>query len=219
MKSGISGLDGLYEFKPKQVILVYGPPGPEKSVLIQQFLYAGLVRGEPGIYVTTDQSPQEVRDIMIARGWKIDEFEKGGLLKFVDCYSWTMHEKDRGLSVTMINSPSALSDISISVSSLLKPNTRVVFDSMSTMLLYNDPKAVFRFFQVLGSKIKSAGAIMLVQLEEGMHGEEVRVTLEHLTDGTINVKTSPDHVLRLERIAQTDWVGYKVTDKGMAVLV
>ena len=219
MKSGISGLDKLYELKPKQVIIVYGPPGPEKSVLAQQFLYGGLSGGEPGIYVTTDHSPQELRDVMKSRGWGVEEAEKKRLLKFVDCYSWTVHEKDRSLSVTTIPTPSALSDISISISSLLKPNSRVILDSLSTLLLYNESKPVFRFLQVLGSKVKSSSSTIMVLLEEGMHDEEVKVSIEHLTDGTIHMKTSPDHVLKLERLSPSDWVGYKVTDKGMEILV
>jgi KaiC/GvpD/RAD55 family RecA-like ATPase len=220
MESGIPGLDKLYEFQPKQIILIYGPPGPEKSDLAQQFIFEGLKRGEPAIYITTDHSPQEIRELMFNRGWDVTPFEESGQFRFIDCYSWTIHEKDRSTSVTTIPSPTALSELAIATTMLEQkmPGARIIFDSMSTILLYNEETSVFKFFQVLASKTKHFGAMMLVLLEEGMHPESVRVTLEHLTDGTIIMKTVPDHQMKLERVTNTDWVSYKITDEGVIIL-
>jgi KaiC/GvpD/RAD55 family RecA-like ATPase len=220
MESGIPGLDKLYEFKKKQIILTYGPPGPEKSVLAQQFIFEGLKKGEPAIYITTDHSPQEVRELMLARGWDITPYEQSGQFRFIDCYSWTIHEKDRSPSVTTSPSPSALSEMAIAISMLEQKlkGARVIFDSLSTILLYNEETSVFKFMQVMASKTKHFEAFMMVLLEDGMHPESVRVTLEHLTDGSLIMKTVPDHQLKLERITTSDWVSYKITDEGVVVL-
>ena len=220
MESGIPGLDKLYKFQKKQIILVYGPPGPEKADFAQQFIFEGLKAGEPAIYITMDHSPQEIRELMLNRGWDISQFEESGQFRFIDCYSWTIHEKDPSHSVTTIPSPSALSELAIAISMLMQKmkEARVVFDSMSTILLYNEETAVFKFFQVLASKTKHFGAMMIVLLEAGMHPESVKVTIEHLTDGTLLMKTFPDQVLKIERIANTDWVSYKITDEGVVVL-
>lgn len=220
MESGIPGLDQIYEFQPKQIILVLGPPGPEKQDFAQQFIFEGLRRGEPAVYITTDHSPQEIREAMFNRGWDVTQFEQSGQLRFIDCYSWTIHEKDQSPFVTTIPSPSALSELAIAVSMLEQKmkGARIVFDSLSTILLYNEETAVFKFFQVLASKTKHFDAFMLVLLEEGMHQEKVRVTIEHLTDGTLVMKPFPEQQLRLERITNTDWVSYKITDEGIIVL-
>lgn len=220
MESGIPGLDSLYQFQPKQIILLLGPPGPEKADLAQQIVFEGLKRGEPGIYITTDHSPQEVREAFYNRGWDTSSYEQSGQFRIIDCYSWTIHERDPSPGVTTIPSPAALSELAIGISLLEQKmeHARVVFDSLSTILLYNDQTALFKFFQVIASKTKHFGAFMLVLLEEGMHNETVRVTLEHLTDGTLSVKTFPEQQLRIERIANTDWISYKITDQGMMVL-
>ncbi len=221
MESGIPGLDALYTFLAKQIILVFGPPGPEKECLAQQMLFEGLKKGEPAIYITTDHTPQEIREAMAGRGWDIAAYEQSGQLHFVDCYSWTIHERDPSPSVTTIPSPSALSELAIGISVLEQkmPGARIAFDCLSTLLLYNEEAAVFKFFQVLASKTRHYGAFMLVLLEEGMHPESVKVTLEHLTDGTLAVKSFPDPQLRIERIANTEWAGYQLTDQGLQVVV
>lgn len=213
-------MDKLYEFKPRQVVLFYGPPGPEKGIFMQQFIWEGLQDGDTCVYVTTDHAPAEIRGIMAMRGWDLSKYEKEGQMNFVDCFSWTVHEKDPSPSVVTIPSPSSLSEIAITVSTLLQKSerARIVFDGLSTILLYNDPTAVFRFFQALSAKVKYYGAVMFALLEEGMHQESVKVTLEHLSDGTINLKTVPDHVLKIERLATTEWSGYRVTDEGVVIL-
>ena len=220
MESGIPGFDKVYTFQRKQVILCLGPPSPEKITFIQQFLFGGLGAGEPGLYLTMDHTPSEVRADMERNGWDVKKYEDTGLLRFVDCFSWIIHEKDMNPSVTTITSPSALSEIAIAISTLLDQvkNARVVIDSLSTMMLYNDPTSVFRFFQLIGSKIKKNEAVMIALLEEGMHAEQVNVTLEHLSDGTLKIKTVPDHMLRIERLSNADWVAYKLTEKGLVVL-
>ncbi len=220
MKSGIPGLDKIYEFKSKQTLLISGPPGPEKKGLAQQFLYTGLTQGEPGVYITTDHTPQELRDEMAEHGWDVSDFEKQGLMHFIDCHSWIIHEKDSSPSVTSIPSPSALSELAIETTKILQkmPNARVIFDSISTVLLYNEPRSVFRFLQVLTSKSKQYNAMMMILVEEGMHESEVCVTLEHLTDGNILIETVPDRQLRIERVFDSEWIPYKMTREGILIL-
>jgi len=62
VKSGIKGLDALIEggFPRNSITLISGPPGTGKSLLCLQYLYYGAMHGEPGMYVTSEQSKEDL---------------------------------------------------------------------------------------------------------------------------------------------------------------
>jgi len=84
VKSGTPGLDELFGttgFKEKSSILVSGEPGAGKSILALQFIYNGArLYGETGIYVTSEQSIQKVRENAKSLGMDLEELEKKGLV-------------------------------------------------------------------------------------------------------------------------------------------
>jgi circadian clock protein KaiC len=85
--SGISGLDELLRggFPKDRTILVYGGPGSGKTTLCTQYLYHGAVNyDEPGIFITLNETPNEIRDNMSSFGWDLERLEKTGLLSILD---------------------------------------------------------------------------------------------------------------------------------------
>ncbi|MCD6481111.1 MAG: recombinase RecA, partial [Thermoplasmata archaeon] len=65
---------------------------------------------------------------------------------------------------------------------------RLVFDSLSTLIVYSDAKAVFRFLQVLSGMCKRSNVTSLFSMTRGMH-EEIEVqTIKHLMDGVIEMR-------------------------------
>jgi archaellum biogenesis ATPase FlaH len=72
---------------------------------------------------------------------------------------------------------------------------RVIFNSLSTVLMYSNPQTVGRFLQVIIARVKKAGGSILLTLEEGMHDEKVIITIEHLMDAIIHVKKEEGKVL------------------------
>jgi KaiC/GvpD/RAD55 family RecA-like ATPase len=58
------GVDGLMEFIPGlpkgDAILVRGEPGTGKTILCLQFLHKGTEKGEKGVYITTEETPETV---------------------------------------------------------------------------------------------------------------------------------------------------------------
>lgn len=86
IKSGIKGLDELIGggYLENSVILVSGKAGAGKTLFSTCFLYEGLKNGEAGIFVVTEQSPEELKkDIFLTFGWNLEEFEKKDLLRFI----------------------------------------------------------------------------------------------------------------------------------------
>ena len=195
MITGIDVLDKAGGIPENSNVLLIGPPGPEKMIISLKMLNASLRAGRKGVYVTTDILPSEIEKRSKSASVDVSEFTNKSL-RFVDCFSWTLGEampgkKTEERSDIAVPGPSALNDLSIGITQSLREqeNANVVFHSISTLLLYNTPEIIFRFVQIMGSRLKVAGATTLMHCEANMHDEKVIVTLKHLTDHVIELKT------------------------------
>lgn len=87
IKSGVYGLNelmdgGIYENSTSVVI---GASGAGKTTFATQFLRRGLEHGEEGIYITLDESPEQLLREAIAMGWDdAEDYLKNGSFVFVD---------------------------------------------------------------------------------------------------------------------------------------
>ncbi len=65
--------------------LISGTSGSSKTVFAVQFLAAGIMRAnEPGVFVTFEESPEDIRANMRGFGWDIASWEAMGKWAFVD---------------------------------------------------------------------------------------------------------------------------------------
>ena len=65
--------------------LVAGTAGSAKTVLAAQFLAEGILHSrEGGVFVTFEESPDDLRRNMASFGWPIAEWERQGLWRFID---------------------------------------------------------------------------------------------------------------------------------------
>ncbi len=85
-KTGIKGLDELIEGGiPKgRTILVTGGSGTGKTILGMQFIYNGAKSGEPGVYLTMEEKPSNIRKEMKEFGMDVSKMEKDGKIALVD---------------------------------------------------------------------------------------------------------------------------------------
>jgi circadian clock protein KaiC len=84
VKTGVEGLDqALNGGIPKgNVVLVSGSAGTGKTLLCLSFVYYGATKfKEPGIYVSTDQTEEELRAEASNFGWDLEALEKKKMLK------------------------------------------------------------------------------------------------------------------------------------------
>jgi KaiC/GvpD/RAD55 family RecA-like ATPase len=84
--TGVIGLNSKMEggFVRGSVNFVTGKTGTGKTAFCASFLYAGALRGEKGIYVTTEEREEDIKnDIKAMFYWDLEEMEKKGLLKFL----------------------------------------------------------------------------------------------------------------------------------------
>ncbi len=65
--------------------LVSGTAGSAKTVFAVQFLARGIIgANEPGVFVTFEESPEDIAANMLGFGWDLAEWESEGKLAFVD---------------------------------------------------------------------------------------------------------------------------------------
>ncbi|MBW2983797.1 AAA family ATPase [Candidatus Woesearchaeota archaeon] len=85
IETGISGLDEVLKggMREGASVLVTGPPGSGKSILAIQFIVEGAKRGEAGIYITSEETVEDVRSYAEALGLDMKEYEKKGLITLV----------------------------------------------------------------------------------------------------------------------------------------
>src|SRR4051812_12450453 len=86
LSTGIPSFDviakgGLPEHR---TTLISGTAGSGKTVFAMQFLAAGIQLGEPGVFVTFEESADDIRKNMRSFGWDLAKWEREGQLSFVD---------------------------------------------------------------------------------------------------------------------------------------
>ena len=88
VSTGIPGVDKILEGKglPRgQTILISGGPGSGKTTFAIQFLYTGMTQyDEPGIYITLDEEPDDIRKNMLKYGWDLKKLEEEKKLMFIN---------------------------------------------------------------------------------------------------------------------------------------
>ncbi len=190
IKTGIPGMDELlYGGIPKRnVVLLSGGPGTGKTIFSQQYLYSGLMRGEPGIYVALEEHPVQVRRNMAEFGWDVRRFEEEGLFAIVDAFTGGIGEaaKRERYVVSSVDDFGEFIDVVKQALRELKA-VRVAVDSVST--LYITKPAVARGILMNLKRVLAgygATAILVSQVsvtERGFGGPGV----EHAVDGIIRL--------------------------------
>jgi circadian clock protein KaiC len=87
LPTGIPGFDllAMGGLPKNRTTLVSGTAGSAKTVFVTQFLVEGIRQaGEPCVFVTLEETPDDIRSNMLSLGWDIPRWEADGLWLFVD---------------------------------------------------------------------------------------------------------------------------------------
>ncbi len=175
-------------------VAIYGPAFTGKEIILNNFIADGLKKGVPAIYVLTDKMPTNIREEMkyIISGY--EEYEKIGLIKYVDAYSKSMGEIGDDPYTIYIDQPSDYKELLKAVDDLASgfkkkyKYYRIGFRTISTLTAYSDVTTTFRFLQPFVGRRKRDKAVSMYVLEKGMHGEQEIQTLGSAMDGMIDLK-------------------------------
>ena len=225
VKTGISKLDKLLEggFPKNSTILLIGPPGSCKTIFVNQFINKGLELGESALYITTDHSPQEVKEMAVefSQNFRANENRK---LVFLDAYSWRINKKGGKF---FVDSLSDLNQINMTISDALvflgSSEKRIALDSISSMILYSDPDTVTRFLQTISAKSKASNSTLIMTIEEGVHDKKTINMLNYVADGCIKFKIEEGkRFLKIIKMAQTkhplEWIPFDVFGTGLDLI-
>jgi circadian clock protein KaiC len=152
INSGIPGLDKLMEggFVKGSTVLVSGSAGTGKTIFCTQFIWEGLKRGENCMFITLEESPDDIIGDVKRFGWDLQ--------KYIDEKKLFLAAKD----------PFQMTDI---VSPLLdevkeKKVQRVVIDSTALLeLYYKDSSDVRKELFKLLAGLKSSGTTSMITSE------------------------------------------------------
>jgi len=188
--------------EPGSNILIAGPPLSGKRRLAVEALEHGSVDGEGVIVVTTrDNSERIIDDFRTI----LDDPESTDL-GIVDCV--TKHQGRNVQDSDMIkyaSSPVDMTGIGIKFSEFVEEfyrnrgieKNRVMFDSLSTLLMYSNLQTVFRFMHVFTSRVENADAVGIHVIESTAHDEETMNTLKQLFDGIVRTDDERNVTLQL----------------------
>ncbi len=190
VKTGIKGLDEILNggIPKRNIVLLSGGPGTGKSILGQQFIYHGLKSEEPGIIVTLEEHPVQVRVNMSQFGWDVREFEEEGKFAIVDAFTAGIGEAAKREKYVVKDPDDVFSLLEILRKAVKEINAeRVVIDSVSTLYLTKPSLARSTLIQI--KKVLSGlgcTSLLVSQVsvtERGFGGPGV----EHATDGIIRL--------------------------------
>jgi len=159
VKTGIPGLDKICGggFTKGSVVTVAGTPGVGKTLFSLQYIYKGaLDYGEPGLFMSTEETPEMIRYHAKCLGWDDwDKLEKEGLVTVIQPGIMSQAHMTSAPSFTGL-----LEDIS------RYKVQRFAFDSWNTLkMFFGDEKGVrVNVFRLI-NHIKSMGLTSIITTE------------------------------------------------------
>src|SRR2546430_909253 len=206
---------------------VYGPAYVGKEVLVSLFMAEGLKKGVPVLWILTDKGPTEVREEMAFALPGYEEYEKLGLVQYIDTYSKSMGAEASDPNTTYIDEPTDYQSILKAVDARAAewkkkyPTYRLAFRSVSTLIAYLDPTTTFKFLQPFVGRRKRDKAVAFYVIEKGMHEEQEIQMLGSLMDGSIEFKVEQlKSFLSIKGICDVQsrgWIRYTYTKSSVSV--
>jgi KaiC/GvpD/RAD55 family RecA-like ATPase len=201
--SGIHALDVALKggFTRPSNLLIMGDAWSSKRELGMTMLSAGLQNNEAAICISATSTAEEARAHWFDFGLN-PNLEHQGRVKFVDCYS-----KMIGVNVSDTPSikrvPSIIdyTKLAMTVNELcagyLSKNiaVRVLFDSLSTLLIYSSLQTVMRFLHIFLGQLRKQNVLGFLIVEEGTHDLLTLNQLKSFSNGAITVEAN---ILRCE---------------------
>ncbi|TLZ65221.1 MAG: hypothetical protein E6K13_00005, partial [Methanobacteriota archaeon] len=173
---------------------IYGPAHVGKEVVVNQFMAEGLRKGVPILWVLTDKQPADIREEMAFVLPGYEEYEKLGLVKYVDAYSKSMGAEANDANTSYVNDLTDFAATAKAVDAVASefkkkyPYYRIAFRSVSTLIAYLDPTTTFKFLQPFVGRRKRDKAVSLYVIEKGMHEDKEIEMLSSMMDGTFEFK-------------------------------
>src|SRR5881296_2409682 len=221
IRSGIPGLDNLVEggFRDKTCIVIVGSSGTGKTTFTIQYVLHGLENGEQGLYVTLEESPEQIMREAELMGFDLKKYHEKDL--------FFIHLKGKNFKKMIEEQLPQL----VKARSDYQIKTRVVIDPMTPVIWATQDKLEQR--ELIGKlfyTLKELGVVLCTVEEHAKPGETVGedVLLPiYLSDGAIHLEYYPIggafnrtlKVLKMRGIHHGEGVYPYIFARGMGVVV
>ena len=150
--TGIPGLDKLMcgGIPKGTTTLITGATGTGKTIFQLQFLWEGLQRGERVLFITLEESPEDIKADGLQFGWDFEKYEKNEQFGIVAYEPFEISSTNMRLRELIIN----------------RNYTRLAIDSTSLLGMYTkDDYKVRKGLYAVISTIKSTGCTAIISAE------------------------------------------------------
>jgi len=231
ISSGIQGFDELVEggLIKDRVYLVSGSSGSGKTIFSMQFIYNGITQfKENGVYVTFEETPEQLRRDMSALKWELRPLEEAGKLALIDATSARvgLGSKEKFVIPRPVTLDSILFEIYKTIQRI--GAKRVVIDCLDAMELQTKSPEDFRASLLkLISILKSFNCTSFLVIEAPEKKISRRGVSEFVSDGIICLYYVLEDDRRVRKIEvlkmrgtehSSRTVPFQIGENGIAVL-
>jgi len=234
IKTGIIGLDekiqgGLIK---GSVNFVTGKTGTGKTAFCASFLYAGVIAGEKGLYITTEEREEDIKkDIKSMFNWDFEQFEKNGLIKFLSIKPDIPTKMITGEDVSKIVKL-YMYELASQIENAIKQfkAQRIVVDSVSLVELFIRDEYLRKIaLMQLIDRLKELNVTVLLTgaVPEGQEVLSTTGIIEFLTDSVIKLDFVPvaeefKRTLTVRKMRRTDHSilihPFEITKEGVRII-
>ena len=223
-ESGIPGFDALAAddggIMENTVSLLYGPPKVGKSIFCYQFMYNGLLKGEPCLYITADYGWKQLQQRTMDFNWFIQSYLQDQNLYVIDLLSRLsgakLEEKNNYKISSLQNPTDMMVKVGIGTRSVFQKSSkfRSIFDSATTEFAFNPPQLVLRVLKSYISRIKEANGAAIIIHTEGSVDNQTDENLIELVDNVIKMDGEK---ITFESSTHEAESNYKISSSGISV--
>jgi KaiC/GvpD/RAD55 family RecA-like ATPase len=223
-----TGLDILDKALPEGIpsastVLVLSDPGTGVENLVTHFVSQHIEAGKQVAYVTLDNFPPNIRQMVQARLEKSDV--DWSSLIFIDCYSKAVGVDSDEFSTV---DPDNLSAISIAISDIMSKSqiSLIVLDSFNTLIRKRGGHSAIEFLRVLVARARQSKCLCMVTMNRKAFHPAIVASAQDVVDGVIELRLEEEtegmersvRVLKMFATKHLNaWIPYDVSEDGELV--
>jgi KaiC/GvpD/RAD55 family RecA-like ATPase len=230
---GIPGVDKILAgngFPKGHTILINGGPGSGKTTFSTQFLYSGAVNyEEPGVLVTMDEEPEDIKKNLMKFGWDLEGLEKENMIKFINVSPVRISPSESGLvqlGMKEFRLVKLLDAIKKGVNEINAK--RIVIDplTMFTIQFPNELERRYAMRDLMRELKKTNCTTLLITELTGTGMERIHQFEEYLAQGVIMLRTylKEGRLIRVFQVEKMRGIAidnqprpYQITNNGIEV--